>query len=57
VSPGRRDQRRKAFKQFVALHEDVGRAVAPGCFEAVCEATVGLGFESIEGHRGSQYIT
>ena len=54
VGAGWRDQGGKPLEQFVTLHENVGRAVAPLRLELVAEATVGQGLEAFEGNRGTQ---
>jgi len=40
----------------MALHQDVGRAVAPAGLEAVRKATVGQGLEAVEGQRGAEDV-
>jgi len=46
-----RDQRCKTLEEFVALHQDMGRTVAPACLEAVREESVLDRFEALERER------
>ena len=46
VGPGRWDEGGEPLQQFVALHQDVRRAVAPPGFEAQGESSIGLNFEA-----------
>ena len=50
------DQWGEPLKQFVPLHQNVGRAVAPSGLETVAEATIGLDLKAIETNRRAQNI-
>jgi hypothetical protein len=44
-----RDQWSQAFKEFAALHQDVGRAVSPAGLQTVGEKSIRQCFEALQG--------
>jgi len=51
-----RDERRETLQELVALHQHVGRAIAPAGLQAIGEAPIGHRFQALEGEWRPRHV-